>query len=481
MFGPLVSLLVCAPLWATSYHVGPGQALSTLGAAPWATLAAGDTVYIHYQATPYREKLVLAVEGTAAKPIVIYGVKGPGGELPMLRGDNATTPNPLNFWSEGRGIIKFGGSNTPSADPTYVYLENLDISGARQENSFSDDGDAVTAYGKNAAGIFVESGSNLVIRNCYLHDNGNGLFIASGASKVLVEGNTIKDNGVEGSIYEHNSYTESNGITFQYNQYGALCDGCPGNNLKDRSAGTVIRYNIIDGGNRQLDLVESDHEELYNLASYRNTFVYGNLLIERDGSGNRQVVHYGGDNGDESMYRKGTLHFYHNTVYSDRTDRTTLIRLSSAEESADVRNNVVYLESGGGNLEVLADGGNMELRHNWLPTGWVKSFTPVGTVSTPETNIVGANPTFSNLAQKDFSPAKGSSLIGGAGPLASATSNYAPLQGFTSGNPPHFQAMNATVIGAFLPAGSATSLQMRRNLPPSMDLGLRYNLLGQHK
>lgn len=479
MFGPLVSLLVCAPLWATSYHVGPGQALNTLGAAPWATLAAGDSVYIHYQATPYREKLVLAVEGTAAKPIVIYGVKGPGGELPMLRGDNATTPNPLNFWSEGRGIIKFGGSNTPSADPTYVYLENLDIIGARQENRFSDDGDAVTAYGKNAAGIFVESGSNLVIRNCYLHDNGNGLFIASGASKVLVEGNTIKDNGVEGSIYEHNSYTESNGITFQYNQYGALCDGCPGNNLKDRSAGTVIRYNIIDGGNRQLDLVESDHEELYSLASYRNTFVYGNLLIERDGSGNRQVVHYGGDNGDESMYRKGTLHFYHNTVYSDRTDRTTLIRLSSAEESADVRNNVVYLESGGGNLEVLADGGNMELRHNWLPTGWVKSFTPVGTVSTPETNIVGANPTFNNIAQKDFSPAKGSSLIGGAGPLASATSNDAPLQGFTNGNPPRFQAMNATVIGAFLPAGSATSLQMRRNLPPSMDLGLRYNLLGQ--
>lgn len=54
---------------------------------------------------------------------------------------------------------------------------------------------------------------------------------------------------IESSIYKHNSYTESQGIVFEFNHYGPLRAGCPGNNLKDRSTGTVIRYNWIEGGN----------------------------------------------------------------------------------------------------------------------------------------------------------------------------------------------------------------------------------------
>ena len=53
--------------------------------------------------------------------------------------------------------------------------------------------------------------------------------------------------------------------------------------------------------------------------SYRETFVYGNVLIEFDGEGNRQMIHYGGDSGREERYRNGTLYFYHNTVVSTRT------------------------------------------------------------------------------------------------------------------------------------------------------------------
>jgi len=97
-------------------------------------------------------------------------------------------------------VIKFGGSNTPSATPAYVSVENLDISGARQENNFRDDGDAVVSYGKNAAGIFVESGAHLTIRNCRLHDNGNGLFIASGASGIPMR-RFLAPGGSPGRVY----------------------------------------------------------------------------------------------------------------------------------------------------------------------------------------------------------------------------------------------------------------------------------------
>src|SRR4029079_19221338 len=153
-------------------------------------------------------------------------------------------------------------------------------------------------------------------------DCGNGFFCASQTSDLLVEGCRIDDNGNSGSIFEHNNYTEALGITFQYNWFGHLKSGAGGNNLKDRSAGCVVRYNWIEGGNRQLDLVESDYPELTGDPRYHETFVYGNVLLETGDDGNSQVVHYGGDGGATETYRKGTLHLYANTVVSLRTGNT---------------------------------------------------------------------------------------------------------------------------------------------------------------
>ena len=65
--------------------------------------------------------------------------------------------------------------------------------------------------------------------------------------------------------------------------------------------------------------------DLVNDPGYRKTFVYGNILIEPEGAGNSQIVHYGGDSGDASIYRKGTLYSYNNTVVSTRTGNTTSV------------------------------------------------------------------------------------------------------------------------------------------------------------
>ena len=64
---------------------------------------------------------------------------------------------------------------------------------------------------------------------------------------------------------------------------------------------------------------------------YRETHVYGNILIEPDGAGNSQIVHYGGDSGTTEEYRKGDLYFYNNTVISTRSGNTTLVRLSTPD------------------------------------------------------------------------------------------------------------------------------------------------------
>ncbi len=170
---------------------------------------------------------------------------------------------------------------------------------------------------------------------------------------LVVENNYIYDNGIEGRIYEHNNYTEAYGILFQFNHFGALRSDCDGNNLKDRSAGCIIRYNWIEDGNRQLDLVDSDDEGFYSDPVYRSTFVYGNILVEGEGEGNSQIIHYGGDGGDESRYRKGTLYLYNNTIVSTRSGNTTLIRLSTDEESCDARNNIIYTTASGSSLAML--------------------------------------------------------------------------------------------------------------------------------
>ena len=140
-------------------------------------------------------------------------------------------------------------------------------------------------------------------------------------------------------------------LTFQYNRYGSLREGCRGNNLKDRSAGLVVRYNWIEGGNRQLDLVDAGgNSPLQKDPRYREAYVYGNILIEPDGAGNNQIVHYGGDSRNSDSYRKGTLYFYNNTVVSTRSGNTTLLRLSTNDERAECWNNVVYVTADGSRL-----------------------------------------------------------------------------------------------------------------------------------
>jgi len=403
-------LLLVASANAETYEVGPGQTLENIGDVPWESLTAGDVVHIHWRDTPYKEKWVIGVQGSEQQPIVISGVPGNGGELPVFDGRDATTRSQLNFWSEVRGGVKFGGSNTPpDVSPTWIVLENLDIRSGRSPYQFTGR-DGLTDYSDNAASIFIEKGEHITIRNCILRDSGNGLFASHTARDVTVEGCWIYDNGIEGSIYMHNNYTEAFGITFQYNYFGPLRDGCDGNNLKDRSAGTVVRYNWIEGGNRQLDLVDSDYPEFYDDPLYEETFVYGNVLIEPEGAGNSQIVHYGGDSGDTQRYRKGTLYFYNNTVVSTREGNTTLFRLSTNEESCDCRNNIVYVTADGDRLAMLNSDGILSIRNNWFKTGWRDSHSGLnGQISDEGGMVTGDEPGFIDTGTQNFHLSAGAS------------------------------------------------------------------------
>ncbi len=417
-FIPLICLLglaFSAPARAVDYHVGPGQALSTIGDAPWTSLQPGDRVLIHWRQTPYKEKWVINRRGTPGAWITVRGVPGPQGQLPVVDGQDAATAPGLNFWNEERGVIKIGGSNTPPDGlPAYLVIENLEIRSGRPPFTFTNDGGGTSTYASNAAAIYIEKAEHLILRDCVIHDSGNGIF--SGAFNgqtrdLLIEGNHLFANGNVGSAFHHNTYTSAIGIVYQYNRFGALRAGADGNNLKDRSAGLVVRYNWIEDGNRQLDLVDGESEVAMH-ADYDETFVYGNVLIESNGQGNSQVAHYGGDGGDTNLYRKGTLYFYNNTVVSTRSGNTTLLRLSTADESADVRNNVLYTVAAGDRLAMLAAAGDLTLRHNWTKPGWRDSHsTLTGTINDDSSGLVGSDPGFIDEATQNYRPANTAPLI----------------------------------------------------------------------
>ena len=406
----------------TTYSVGPGEPYTEIGAVPWESLAAGDSVLIHWRSSDYREKWVICIEGTDIDPIVVKGIAGPGGERPVINGIDATTRSTLNFWNENRCAIKIGGASNPAdCMPSHIIIEGLEVRSVRPPNYFYDSNDNYEPYISSASAIYVEKGIHLTVRDCIFHDNANGFFTAWMSEDILLEGCYLYDNGLDGSFYQHNSYCEAQEITYQYNRYGPLRENCGGNNLKDRSSGCVIRYNWIEGGNRQLDLVESDHPAIYEDPSYRTTFVYGNVLVEPDSAGNSQISHYGGDNGYTPYYRKGTLHFYNNTIVSTRTGNTTLFRLSTNDELCDCRNNLIYTTAIGWHLAMLDETGILALRNNWLKDGWVNCHGSLaGSVTDYGGNIEGFLPGFFNESVQDYWITDASDCInGGTNPAAS--------------------------------------------------------------
>jgi hypothetical protein len=126
------------------------------------------------------------------------------------------------------------------------------------------------------------------------------------------------------------------------------------------------------------------------------------VLIETEGAGNNQVVHFGGDIGPEEGMRKGPLYFYNNTVVSRRSDTTTLLRLSTNAITADVRNNILFVTAAGEMLSILDETGLVRLEHNWIKPGWKECHGMLKGTIRPEGMVSTADPGFANEAAGNF-------------------------------------------------------------------------------
>lgn len=424
-----VAVLAAAGVAAIERQVGPGRAFAELEEIPWESLAPGDVVVIHARPRPYRAKWVICARGTAEQPIVVRGVPDASGRLPLVDGTDATTRREIDFWGEERGVVKIGGANRPADTmPSFIVIESLEITGARPPHGFTGRrGHA--AYAPNAAAVFLEKGEDITIRGCVLRGCGNGLFVSPQSRRVTIEGCHIHGNGIEGSILEHNAYTQSRSIAYRFNRFGPLRAGCRGNNLKDRSAETIVRANWIEGGNRAIDLVDGDWMGGPEGPAPQRTLVMGNVLVKLDEEANNQVVHYGGDSGRLDRYRSAPLWLVHNTVVSLRPGSTTLVRLSSPDQRAVCRGNIVFTAAPGRSLGVFAGEGEVSLDNNWLKEGWQQTLSPgSGRVVMARPGLQGGDPGFADRSGADYRLLPDSPCIRATSPL--------PADAFPEGVPP---------------------------------------------
>ncbi len=386
------------------YQVGSGAGqLTSLDQVPWETLGAGDTVRIFYRATPYKGKFLLMAHGTAAAPVRICGVKGPNGERPIVSGDGATTRKSLVYGSayagpiqESRSVVMIKGDAATWTDyPTYIQIDGLAFSGAHPKYSFTDTKGTVQKYVDFGACIWIDRGQNITIADNAITDCSQGIFSKSTddgdfavTKNIRIVGNTISGNGIVGNYSMHNTYTQSVGIVYEYNHIGPVRAGGLGNAIKDRSVGTVIRFNRLEEGAHAIDLVESEDFPIMaqSLPAYRTTYVYGNQISKNGDTGT--FIHYGGDhNGSnvatwgESIFRKGTLYFWNNSVYITGSIGA-LFQLSTTDEKAEVWNNVFYFAPSVNYPAMRAKqevgptwttGGILNLGKNWINSNWADS------------------------------------------------------------------------------------------------------------
>ncbi len=431
---------------AKTWEVGPGQTYAALGDVDWNHLSPGDVVRVHWRATPYAEKILLSASGTTAKPIRLCGV--PGGPLagdhllPTITGENATTrPDlayqndfPGNYDADGvftlehYGLITIGHKKFETK-PKNIIIEGLHLTGANQFTSFTAANGKVAQHQGFTACIRVQKADNITIRGNEIENCGHAVFALSRdyepqtSRNLLIERNYIHGNGAldtanAGSQSQsvHAMYIQTIGMTLQFNYFGPNRAGAKGGVFKDRSVGSVVRYNWFAQGARILDFVEPQSYDTSFLPTawdayvatygsgnmptrakvveaykqFQKTYVYGNFIrnADKNGKGAYAPVHFGGDEGGDTnpRVRQGKLYFFNNTVYTlaDYADSSRLnvfdmgygSQLTTPSTVIEAFNNVIHLQTrtpGAARPDYYLarhDFENIHFGKNWVTTGW---------------------------------------------------------------------------------------------------------------
>ena len=210
--------------------------------------------------------------------------------------------------AEGKGIWVIKGNNT--------VVENIEFSDAKVSDG-------------NGAGIRIE-GANLTIRNCFFHDNENGILSGSNPnSDIVIEYSEFARNG-GGTGQTHNMYiggVRSFTLRYSYSHHARV-----GHNVKSRAARNFILYNrIMDEttGNSSYDI---------DLSNGGLSYIIGNEIQQGPLTENFKIISYGAEG--LSKTANNSLYLVNNTIVNDRPQGSRFIFTKPGTASVRILNNL---------------------------------------------------------------------------------------------------------------------------------------------
>jgi hypothetical protein len=296
----VILLLLSSSGAAKTLQVGPGKNYPTLRAASRSPqLQDGDMIEVDS-----RESYCGDVTTWKHDNLTVRGVNGGRAHVQACGA------------SEGnKGIWVVRGAN--------FTVENMEFSGAKVPD-------------RNGAAIRAEGAGTLTIRNCYFHQNENGVLGGGTDSTMLIEYSIFAQNGY-GDGFSHNLYISHRvrKLVFQHNYSHKARVG---HNLKSRAKENYILYNRImdeDDGNAsfQIDLPQG------GLA-----FIIGNVIQQGPQAENGSMIAYANES-NHPLHPAQQLYVVNNTLVNMRTKGGTFIRLKprrAMPTQAVIRNNIFY-------------------------------------------------------------------------------------------------------------------------------------------
>jgi hypothetical protein len=253
---------------AKTWQVGPGRVYA-IPSLVSGIVKDGDTVAI--DSGLYTQDVV----HWTANNLVLMGVKG----MARLNGNGTTFG--------GKAIWVISGNNV-----SVRFIEFYNAS----------------CVDHNGAGIRAE-GANLTLKNCYFHDNEDGILAGDNAgSDILIEYCYFRHNGY-GDGLSHNLYINHiHKLTFQFN---ISMEAKVGHELKSRALNNYILYNKF------LDLATGTASRSIDLPNGGFSVVLGNVMEKGPNAQNNNFMEYGLEglsNPDSELY------VMNNTFVNDKTN-----------------------------------------------------------------------------------------------------------------------------------------------------------------
>lgn len=294
---PICFLLPAAlALQAATLRVGPGRRYPTPCAA-LKVAADGDTILVDSRI--YKGDVCAFRQNNLT-------VRGVGRGRPHIEASGKI--------AENRGIWVFHGNN--------FTVENMEFSGAN----------IAPEAGNNGSGLGAK-GTNWTVRNCYFHDNQDGILESNiRQSHILIEYSEFARNGA-GDGQSHNLYIGTTAsLIFRFNYSH---DASVGHLLKTRAAVNYILYNRLSGENG------TDSYEI-NVPNGGTTYVIGNLIEQGPNSQNPAMLDYLSE-GIEPANAGNDLYVVNNTFVNDRPNSGPFIQIGAQEKfPVLVQNNIFY-------------------------------------------------------------------------------------------------------------------------------------------